>query len=1033
MQNAVHTCTRARLWGGAAALAFMAYWGSGPAFAQTASTSTPAAAAQGPSDEAEVVVTGSRLAAEGFSAPTPVSVVSAQDIQLSGTVNVERLLAQSPQFVASPTGGSTVSGQGAGQSDLNLRGFGATRNLVLVNGRRYAISGPDQTVDINTIPSALIKRTEVVTGGSSAVYGSDAITGVVNFILRDDFQGVEARAQINGNSPTNARTYDATLTFGGNFADGRGNAVISANYLKRDPITRRDRGGFTSVALADGCTVPGSEDPTTHVGTPFVVPGGQTCRTAGGQPGYIFGGSGDIPNSRISGIPTFGAASPALQAAYTAAGLTGIGGFGLTFNDTGTTPRVALDPADRYNLAPDNYLIIPQKRYMINALSHYDFTPGITGYMELHYSQNEVVAQLAPSNVGVSTLLNTNNPYLTAGLQNVLRTLDAAETGTISVSSGPVTRTTTANDGLAVVTLGRRYQEVGPRTAVQRRNVFRGAFGVRGDFGDLIEGGIRDLSYDVYYSYARTNFTEELNNALSRSALQTALLRPNATSNPLCNVFGQNISAACIKAISVTATNTTQATQQVAAATVTGKLFKLPAGDIAFDLGAEWRKNGALFRPDQYLSSGDVVGFNAGLPTGGSISAKEVFGELRVPILADIPFFRSLTVNGAFRYSKYDLKGVGGVWTYLAGGEWQPISDITFRGQYQRAIRAPNVNELYGGLNRTNPLATDPCSARQPTAQQTAAVRATCVATGVPAAAVFTAAVQPNTFFPVDQGGNPNVGEEKSDTITFGAVFTPTFIPRLRVSVDYFQIKLDGAISLLGGGLNNTLNLCYNVLHDANSEFCRAIKRDPNSGSITDQYPAQVLAANTGQLKTSGIDFVVRYTQPLGFGVFGKSTSSLSFGSDWTYLKEFTSTPVAAFPSIKNKCAGAFGQTCGEPLPRWKGTTRVTWDLGDVSFSVRHRYVGKVTDDRYIVPHRQGSATAPNLADLSHPVESDRNYIDLSFNADVFKNIQIFGGANNVFANKPPVIGSAQVRANTYPATYDSIGTEFFLGAVVKF
>jgi iron complex outermembrane receptor protein len=278
MQKSIHIRRRAHLWGGVAAVAFISHWGSA-ALAQspTAPAASVSSAAAAP-DEAEVIVTGSRLAAEGFSAPTPVSVVSAQDIQLSGTVNVERLLTQSPQFVASPTGGSTVSGQGAGQSDLNLRGFGATRNLVLVNGRRYAISGPDQTVDINTIPSALIKQTEVVTGGSSAVYGSDAITGVVNFILRDDFEGVEARVQGNANSPTNARTYDATLTFGGNFAEGRGNAVISANYLKRDPITRRDRGGFTSVALSDGCTVPSSEDKTTHVGTPFAVPGGQTCR-----------------------------------------------------------------------------------------------------------------------------------------------------------------------------------------------------------------------------------------------------------------------------------------------------------------------------------------------------------------------------------------------------------------------------------------------------------------------------------------------------------------------------------------------------------------------------------------------------------------------------------------------------------------------------------------------------------------------------------------------------------------------------------
>ena len=1042
---------RVRLLGSTAAL-FALIGGCGAALAQTgsaapaggspaqskplsadASNQSPATGQAGPSpeDSDAIVVTGSRLASDGFSAPTPVTVVNAADIKLSGTVNVERLLNQAPQFVGG--GGSTVSGQGAGQADLNLRGFGATRNLVLVNGRRFAISGPDQTVDINTIPSALIKRTEVVTGGSSAVYGSDAITGVVNFILRDDFQGIEARAQLNAVSPTKAHTQDYTLTMGGNFGDGRGNAVISANYLDRDPITRRDRGGFTAVALADGCTVPGSDNNKNHVGTPFTVPSGQTCRSAGGAPGFIFGGSGDIPNGRISGIPTYANANASLRAAYDGAGLTNIGSFGAVFNDSGSAARVGLDPADRYNLAPDNYLIIPQRRYMVNALAHYDITSGITAYTELHYSQNEVRAQLAPSNVGVTTLLNVNNPYLAPALQNVLRVLDSQETGTTTVASGPVTRTNAPNDGLAAVTLGRRYQEVGPRQSIQRRNVFRGAFGLRGDVGDLVPGAVRDIAYDVYYTYAKTNFTEELNRALSRSALQASLLSLGGAA-PVCNVFGANISASCIRAISVTATNTTEATQQVASANITGKSFELPAGDVAFDLGVEWRKNAATFRPDQYLSSGDVVGFNAGNPTAGSITAKEVYGELRVPILADLPFIKALTVNGAFRYSKYNLSGIGGVWTYLYGGEWRVTDDISFRGQFQRAIRAPNVNELYGGISRSNPLTTDPCSSRSSAAQQTAAVRAVCIATGVPANNVFTAAVQPNTFFPVDVGGNINVSEEKSNTVTAGLVLTPRFIPRLRFSVDYFQISLDGAISTLGGGIAGTLNLCYNVLQNAQSEFCRAISRDPTTGAITDQYPARTLVANTGRLKTSGVDFVLRYTQPLGFGLFGLAqTSSLSFGSDFTYLREFTSTPVAAFPNIQNKCAGAFGSTCGEPLPRWRGTSRITWNVGPVSLSARHRYIGTVTDDRYLVPLRQGSATAPALADLSHPVLKTKNYIDLSFTADLLKNIQLFGGANNVFAVKPPVVGSAQVRANTYPATYDAIGTEFFIGASVKF
>lgn len=973
-----------------------------------------------------IIVTGSRIQREGFDASTPVSVVDADDIKLSGTVNVEKVLSQSPQFVASTNGGATSNSVPGGIADLNLRGFGAVRNLVLVNGRRFAIYGPEQVTDINTIPSALIARTEIVTGGSSAVYGSDAITGVVNFVMKNDFEGVELAANLGLDSSTKTFNKSFDLTAGGNFGDGRGNVVVSLNYTTRGGITRRDRGGFTYWQLGDGCVTAAS---ATNDGTPGViqaVPSGQTCRQAGGVPGFIFSGSGDIPFSRVSGIPTPGSASsnPALDAAYAAAGLSAMGGFGLTFDATGQTARPALDPTDRYNLALDNYLIIPQDRWMANVFSHYDFTDSITGYAEFHYSNNRVKMQLAPSNLGVSTLLNVNNPYLSAQMQEVLNQLDQRETGTITVTSGPASRTTVAGDGLAVVTLGKRYTGAGPRQADEIRNTFRTLVGLGGSLGDRTEGAFSDLKWDLYYSYARTETTERLYNAISRSKMQAAVLR-SGTASPVCNLFGDNISQACADAITIGATNTTQAELQVAQASLTGNLIELPAGPVGFSFGGEWRKTTAQYNPDSVLSSGDVAGFNPGLRTRGSLSAKEVFGELRVPLLHDTPFFQSLTLNGAFRYSDYSLDGVGGVWTYLGGAEWKPVDSLTFRGQYQRAIRAPNVGDLYGGQTRSTPIATDPCSDRQPAAQQTADVRAVCVATGVPAANVFTAVVQPNAFFPAISGGNPNVGEEKSDTWTAGFVFQPEFVPGLRLSVDWFHINLDGAISQLGGGLANTLNLCYNILKDANSEYCQAVQRNPLTGAIDDDHPVLVLQANTGGLKTSGIDVAVRYSFDLGGG-------KIDLSSDWTWTDQFTLTPVQAFPGIKNRCVGSFGTTCGEPIPEWRGNTRVTYTTGPLSLSVRHRYIDSVTNDRYILPKTSGAAVVPALDSLAYPVLPSRNYIDLSFALDVGKNFEFFGGANNVFNLKPPVT-TQSVRSNTWPATYDVLGTEFFLGAKAKF
>ena len=417
---------------------------------------------------------------------------------------------------------------------------------------------------------------------------------------------------------------------------------------------------------------------------------------------------------------------------------------------------------------------------------------------------------------------------------------------------------TTPGDGLAALTVGKRYVEAGPRQADEKRNVFRVTAGLRGDIGSNDEGFLSNLAYDAYYTYARTETTELLFNALSRSRLQASQLSAGGAA-PVCNVFGSNVSEACASAIRISATNTTEATLQVASASITGDLFELWGGPAGFSFGGEWRKTAAQYRPDSFLSSGDVVGFNAGLPTGGSITAKEVFGEVRLPILRDEPFFEELTLNGAFRYSDYSLDGVGGVWTYLGGAEWQPVQDIRFRAQFQHAIRAPNVGDLYAGSTRSVPVATDPCSSRQPVAQQTAAVRAVCVATGVPTAAVFTAGVQPNNFFPVDAGGNPNLGPEESDTFTAGVVLTPSFVPNLRISADYFDISLDGAIAPLGGGLNNTMNLCYNVLQDPSSEFCQAVNRNPVTGEINDPYTVKILQANTGGLETSGIDFALQY------------------------------------------------------------------------------------------------------------------------------------------------------------------------------
>jgi outer membrane receptor protein involved in Fe transport len=367
---------------------------------------------------------------------------------------------------------------------------------------------------------------------------------------------------------------------------------------------------------------------------------------------------------------------------------------------------------------------------------------------------------------------------------------------------------------------------------------------------------------------------------------------------------------------------------------------------------------------------------------------------------------------------------VGRVSTYLYGLDWRVNDSYAFRGQFQRAIRAPNIGDLYGGLQLNFQGLIDPCSSRASVANQTAEVAALCIATGVPTASVFTAGVQQNDIIPFRSGGNADLAEESSDTRTFGFVFTPSFIPDLAVTIDYFDITLDGAIAQLGGGAQNTLNLCYLTVQDPASDFCQAVNRDPSTGAIAVPFTLDVLQANIGALETSGIDLQARYGFDVGAGRIGVSTA-------WTYTDEFTTTPMQAVPENTNECAGSYGSICGEPIPELKGVTRVTWSQGDLGVSLRHRFIDSVTTDRYVLPQRRG-ATPPALSTLTNPKIDSHNYFDLSLTYDFGDRFEVFAGINNVLDTDPPVVVGQGGYGNTFPATYDYAGMTMFLGFTLK-
>ena len=949
-----------------------------PAYAQDASVDSAEA------DGTEIVVTGSRIARRDIASASPLVIVGAEEFKLSGATNVENVVNTLPQVSAAGTAFSNNPGNGV--ATLDLRHLGETRTLVLVNGRRYMFYGTDQVVDLNTIPSFLINSVDVVTGGASAVYGSDAVGGVVNFRLRQ-VQGVEVGGQYNVTSRGDAPRYSMNIAAGTEFAGGRGKITAYGEYSERSSLFQ-DARDVSSMPVAENA----AKTDLVFAGSSFVPQG----RFSVGSTVAVPGGNGLGATTMTRGVGNF---AQGLGSFYTAPGV--------------SRPYDAA--TDAYNFASETYLMVPQKRYLAGAFGEFEVSSAFKPYFEGSYIRNEVKTVLAPTIFAGDFKVRTDIPGLSDADRTSLLQIDANEA---AIDAARVARGLTAayNDpGQVTLTFARRAPEAGPRLATNTREAYRFLVGATGAITNKI-------NYDVYYSWAKTTNRQHQTGNVSISAFQN-LLNQN-----LVNPFGAGtLTAANIAAVSVDTNNRIESKLQVASAAVSGSVFNLGLGadDIGFAVGTEWREVSSSYSPDAALSSGDLLGFSTGQPTKGKYNVKEVFGELRIPLLADRPFFERLELNGAARYSDYSLGAVGSVFTYAAGAEWAPVRDIAFRGQVQRAIRAPNVEELFGGQVNGVAAANDPCSDRTP-ANQTAAVRALCVATGVPAALVFTGGVQPNSQIEQLTGGNPDLQEERSDTYTFGTVVRPSFIPRLTITADYFNIKVEDQIAQAGGGTNSVLNLCYNVIQDAASSICQAITRNPTNGQILAPSRVDVRTANIGTLKTAGVDVQVDYTLPLAFGL-ASNDSRLGFNFFGTWTDKFSRTPIADLPAQTYECAGYYGATCRAPLPKYKFTTRLTWMDGPLTTSVRMRYLSAVKDDRISVSNTAVSAIVVAKVNAQY-------YFDLSAAIQVAERFTLSMGMNNVFDRKAPLIGGTSAeQSGTWPGTYDILGRDLFVSASVRF
>lgn len=949
------------------------------AFAQTAPADAVA-------QVEEIVVTGSRIARPDLVSSSPVATVGDKELKQSGIVNTENLLNTLPQAVPGIT--STVNNGSNGTATVNLRGLGSNRTLVLVDGKRQTPTTSAGSVDLNLIPPALIKRIEVVSGGGSAVYGSDAVAGVVNFILKNDFEGMEFSTGYSVARDGQAPIYSADLTFGANFADRKGNVVLSLGYNKREALTQGERGGMLNTAWGDNATKTG------------FVPSGSTSIEPGRLAPFVAGKFITLP----------GVANNSANAAL--------------FNTDGSL-RQYNSATDSYNFAPVNYVQTPQERFSVTSLANYEIKPGLTAYAKGNFVNSQVTSQLAPTPAGGRTFRFTldNNPFLSASAKAALNTLGSSTAYSVPASSpwvaGTYTDVDANNNGIYDTVTGsfsRRLTEVGPRVSQYNFSAFQIQLGLKGDIA-AINGG-----FDTYFQYGNTHGSNSLLGDTSLAKIQQGLLLnaagtgcadPSNGCVPV-NLFGQgNISKAAVEFIK-TRINSSQDYKQLFAGFTfngdTANLFSLPAGPIGFAVGGEYRAEDFSFNPSQDLAVGNLTGFNASPPVSGRFDVYEAYAELLVPLLKDLPFVKSLDLELAGRSSDYTTQP-SPVSTYKVAGTWKVYDDLLLRASFNQAIRAPSVGELFSPQGNGFPTSTDNCSAR---ANPNAATRQACINSGVPAAlvGVLSANQQTQTL----SGGNPNLRPETGKTLTYGGAYTPSWLPNFTITADYFDIKITDAISTFGGGTANLMNVCYGAVVNGNpnSPYCKAIIRLAN-GSI-DYVTAT--NQNVASITAKGLDVGVTYRtslEDLGLPDWG----SLSVRTLYTNTWESNTKPDEISAMIK--CADKFGTRCGNPTPRHKLRTAVNWKMNQFGVNMVWNHLDDVQDDDPSTKYTVETIGA-------------KNYIDLSGDWEVTDNLAFTAGIRNLTQEAYPILGGNASPSNSgYPATYDVLGRTFFLNARLRY
>lgn len=996
------------LVGGAAALL-----SSTAAFAQDAAEEDAASADQ------TIVVTGSLIRNPNLSASAPVATIGAQELELRQSNNAEEVLRTLPGAV--PSIGSSVNNGNGGSSYVNLRGLGSNRNIVLLDGNRIVPADLVGRVDLNNIPLALVQRTDVLTGGASSTYGADAISGVVNFITKQDFAGMEATVSEQITQRGDGNVFRADLTLGANFDDGRGNAVLSLGYQNQKEVYFGGDRPFSTLTLE-------SYDE-------FYV-AGQGSSTASPSALDIGGG-----RSRRQ----------------------------ITADGTNISPFYSA-----FNFNPYNVFQTPFERFNMYGQARYEVADNIEVYARGMYSNNTVETIIAPSGVfGSSVTVPVSNPFMTAAQRTYLcanadtntgvagnQTLTGAECAAAALATSP----TDPNYRTFTFGLRRRTTETGPRISNYNSQVFDFRAGVRGNITDAIQ-------FDVSASHGESKKLQTIQNYVLLSRVRQALLATSTTSClntangcvPL-NIFGADgsINSAMSDFISDAATvqeNTKLDQVKAVISGDTGISSPWAAEGINFAAGAEYRRYGAEQSSDVLAKTpGELGGAGGAAPDiKGGYEVYEGFGELILPIASDMPGIHELTLEAGIRQSHYKIAAAGNptfdTTTWKVAGTWAPTPDFKVRGNYQRAVRAPNIGELFSPVSTglTN-LGTDPCQGASPLTN--ANLRAVCLAQGAPAAVIGTITAPTAGQANITAGGNPNVGPETATTWSVGLVFTPAFLPGFSGSIDYYNIKVKNAITTPTPA--DLIAACFGSTPTnpsasaATTAACTSIRRNPITGGL-DGDPATTgglfgALSNLGTLGTDGVDLNLAYTTGIGT-VFGQEGRvSFMFNGNYTHSSKFKATPTA----LDRECINQYSVNCGSIQPKYSFSQRTTLGLGPVDVSLMWRWVNKV---RFEDQQLADDLAAAQAAGCTDPAGTDPDgcmidprfrtikaysWFDLTTRFEVSKNFDLTMSVFNLFDKKPPVVGgtvgsTSYNGGNTYPSSYDALGRRFAVSARLKF